>query len=374
MNGMRGLLLLAVLGTSAAWSDAWSWSELEAPGAPSKRQGHAAVEVGRKIYIIGGCLQEIRCFNDVHVFDTGTRQWSEESFAGPAPVPRGGHTATLVGSDIFVIGGANSEATFSDVHRLDLLRRTWTRLTNSRSSANQRACRDTKRRLMRDGWQVDESALGKLTREQMGHMIVSFKKQLVLLAGEIKGLKSENEELKKRIKPEGDVSQEEQAQLLAAADGAPLPEEEVWPEEDGWQGWGGAWGGSSQGDPWSKAYSNWDAWDEDDAWSHAWCHEGEQASGEMAMLEDFRESQDPPEWNYEPWNEDAPWPLDSQMMEMKECEEEKTDKVDNEKIKKPAVETEDPDQIPEWAVDELELELVGEAPKAAFSSLYALDS
>ena len=36
--------------------------------------------------------------------------------------------------------------------------------------------------------------------------------------------------------------------------------------------------------------------------------------------------------------------------------------------------TEDPDQIPEWAVDELELELVGEAPKAAFSSLYALDS
>ena len=194
---------------------------------------------------------------------------------------------------------------------------------------------------MRDGWQVDEAALGKLTREQMDHMIVSFKKQLVLLAGEIKGLKSENEELKKRIKPEGDVSQEEQAQLLAAADGA---------EEDGWQGWGGAWGGSSQGDPWSKAtrvafalrlacaiqmhpmlatkdasaiatqcwlneegaaetwgseenwvgrnadpdeaYSNWDAWDEDDAWSHAWCHEGEQASGEMAMLEDFRESQD----------------------------------------------------------------------------------
>ncbi|CAK9098456.1 unnamed protein product [Durusdinium trenchii] len=122
----RIFTLLAVV-VPGVWST-WSWSTLEVQGAPSKRQGHASVEVGRKIYIIGGCVQEIRCFNDVHVFDTGTQKWSQELVSGAPPAPRGGHTATLVGSDIFVIGGANSQATLGDVYRLDLVRKRWTKL------------------------------------------------------------------------------------------------------------------------------------------------------------------------------------------------------------------------------------------------------
>jgi len=114
-------------------SDPWSWSLLETHGSqPGARQGHAAVEVGRKIYVIGGCIQEIRCYNDVYVFDTGSKEWSLENVTGEPPEPRGGHTATLVGTDIFVVGGANSEKTFGDVHRLDLVQRKWRRFSEPR--------------------------------------------------------------------------------------------------------------------------------------------------------------------------------------------------------------------------------------------------
>jgi len=113
---------------SAAGPEPWAWSLVETKGSlPAARQGHAAVEVGRKVYVIGGCVQEIRCFNDVHVFDTGSHTWTEEKISGDAPEPRGGHTATLLGAEIFIIGGANSEETFGDVHRLDLETRQWIR-------------------------------------------------------------------------------------------------------------------------------------------------------------------------------------------------------------------------------------------------------
>lgn len=109
-------------------SDPWSWSVLETHGSqPGARQGHAAVEVGRKIYVIGGCVQEITCYNDVYVFDTGSKEWSLEKVTGELPEPRGGHTATLLGTDIFVVGGANSEKTFGDVYRLDIVKKEWTR-------------------------------------------------------------------------------------------------------------------------------------------------------------------------------------------------------------------------------------------------------
>merc|ERR1719253_781075 len=70
---------------------------------------------------------DIQCFNDVHVFDPGTAEWSGVSLVGGAPEPRGGHTATRVGASVYVFGGASSEQTFSDAYELDLIGRRWTR-------------------------------------------------------------------------------------------------------------------------------------------------------------------------------------------------------------------------------------------------------
>jgi len=119
----------------------WSWSHIARPGGiqPAGRQGHAAVEIGRQIYIIAGCRAarlddaqdpeqrelDRRCYNDVHVFDTQTRLWSQGPFGGQAPKPRSGHSATLVAGDIFVFGGSSGEETFGDVLRLDPKRKLW---------------------------------------------------------------------------------------------------------------------------------------------------------------------------------------------------------------------------------------------------------
>jgi len=110
----------------------WTWSRVDPSGVqPSAREGHAAVEVGNKIFVFGGCVQGIRCFNDVHIFDTDSLEWTQEPFTGDAPEPRGGHSATLVGTDIFIFGGASSETTYGDAYKLDLVNRHWTRAVPS---------------------------------------------------------------------------------------------------------------------------------------------------------------------------------------------------------------------------------------------------
>lgn len=131
---VAAFLAVAVQGdvSSAAASRgqvAWSWSLLDVAGAkPTARQGHASVAIGRKIFVFGGCVQEIKCFNDLHSLDTGSNEWAEEFTSGDLPEPRGGHTATLVGTDVYVFGGANTEASFDDVHKLDLRHMRWSRV------------------------------------------------------------------------------------------------------------------------------------------------------------------------------------------------------------------------------------------------------
>eukprot|EP00929_Paragymnodinium_shiwhaense_P067970 TRINITY_DN34164_c0_g1_i1.p1 TRINITY_DN34164_c0_g1~~TRINITY_DN34164_c0_g1_i1.p1 ORF type:complete len:761 (-),score=189.76 TRINITY_DN34164_c0_g1_i1:75-2357(-) len=108
----------------------WTWSRISAEGVrPARRQGHAAVELGQRIYIIGGCKQDVlRCYDDVHIFDTDYLRWLQEPLRGAPPEARGGHSATLVGTDIIVYGGANSEETFGNVYRLDPVKRRWSRV------------------------------------------------------------------------------------------------------------------------------------------------------------------------------------------------------------------------------------------------------
>jgi host cell factor len=106
----------------------WTWGRWVTEGLkPAVRSGHAAVEVDGKVYVIGGCLLDVQCFNDVHIFDPKTDTWSQPALSGDAPEPRGGHSATLVGASIFVFGGSSPVKTFADAFELDLLTRRWKR-------------------------------------------------------------------------------------------------------------------------------------------------------------------------------------------------------------------------------------------------------
>lgn len=72
-------------------------------------------------------MQTVRCYNDVWAFDTEGLRWRQAPVTGEWPDPRAGHSATLVGTDIFFYGGTNSKETFTDVYRFDIVKNHWTR-------------------------------------------------------------------------------------------------------------------------------------------------------------------------------------------------------------------------------------------------------
>ncbi|KAJ1621224.1 hypothetical protein T492DRAFT_887345, partial [Pavlovales sp. CCMP2436] len=166
-NGAYHTNELAVLSTDApgaASSDGWEWEPLKVTGrGPSPRSGHTATPlddngssmlvfggeyatVGRKYYAtadilecstltwrpletedfvpeprmghsltfveaIGGALlfggeDAVASFNDVAVFETCVRAWRPLQLSGMSPLPRAGHSATLVSpSRLYVFGG-----------------------------------------------------------------------------------------------------------------------------------------------------------------------------------------------------------------------------------------------------------------------------
>jgi len=122
------LLCLVDVNSALNWDQQhpWLWSRIDAAGfKPAARQGHASVEVGRNIYVIGGCKQQIKCYNDVHLFSTENLNWQQQPLSGQLPEPRGGHSASLSGRQIVVFGGANGEETFGDLYKFDLVSRRW---------------------------------------------------------------------------------------------------------------------------------------------------------------------------------------------------------------------------------------------------------
>ena len=118
------------------------WRKCNVTGAtiPPPRGGHCAVAVGDIMYMFGGFDGRVH-YNDLWMLDTGwyrTRsfvlpsqllisscivswQWSIPATTGAAPQVRSGHTATVLGSRMYIVGGCGSNAAFlRDVHRLDL--------------------------------------------------------------------------------------------------------------------------------------------------------------------------------------------------------------------------------------------------------------
>ena len=88
-----------------------SWSRPYINGAPpAPRVGHTAIVIGTKLYVIGGAAFG-RVLGDLHVLDTTSMSWIEPPTAGILPGPLYGHTAVAVGRCIFVFGGASAMPT-----------------------------------------------------------------------------------------------------------------------------------------------------------------------------------------------------------------------------------------------------------------------
>jgi N-acetylneuraminic acid mutarotase len=108
------------------------WTKLEVkPSFPSPRRGHTASVVGTNIYVFGG-YNGISYYNDLFIFDSVTHDWSKwEPNGQKIPLARWLHAETVIGTDIYIFGGAAADSKLSDLWKFDTVAQTWTQLTPS---------------------------------------------------------------------------------------------------------------------------------------------------------------------------------------------------------------------------------------------------
>lgn len=86
-------------------------------GAPSPRLGHTASLVGDLVFIIGGRADPSSILNDVWVLNTANMEWKLIQCTGSVFSSRHRHSAAVVGSNIYVYGGLNNNDTIlSSLH------------------------------------------------------------------------------------------------------------------------------------------------------------------------------------------------------------------------------------------------------------------
>ncbi|KAK9919860.1 hypothetical protein M0R45_028434 [Rubus argutus] len=107
-----------------------TWDEIDAVGvSPSPRSDHAAaVHADRYLLIFGGG-SHATCFNDLHVLDLQTMEWSRPTQQGEIPTPRAGHAGVPVGENWFIVGGGDNKSGASETVVLNMSTLVWSVVT-----------------------------------------------------------------------------------------------------------------------------------------------------------------------------------------------------------------------------------------------------
>ncbi|CAL5194739.1 unnamed protein product [Lathyrus oleraceus] len=108
-----------------------TWDEIDAVGVPpSPRSDHAAaVHVERYLLIFGGG-SHATCYNDLHVLDLQTMEWSRPTQQGEIPTPRAGHAGVAVGENWFIVGGGDNKSGASETVVLNMSTLAWSAVTS----------------------------------------------------------------------------------------------------------------------------------------------------------------------------------------------------------------------------------------------------
>ncbi|SPO26469.1 related to Tip elongation aberrant protein 1 [Ustilago trichophora] len=104
------------------------WSKPEVGGtAPSPRRAHTCNYYEGQLIVFGGG-NGVGALNDVHTLDVNDLsrlEWRKMECGGKVPIGRGYHTCNLVDGKLIVIGGSDGHMSFNDIHILRLDTQTW---------------------------------------------------------------------------------------------------------------------------------------------------------------------------------------------------------------------------------------------------------
>lgn len=109
----------------------WTVAEPKGP-RPCGRYGHSLVNVGVKVFVFGGQVDDM-FYSDMWMFDLTTLRspsahWEKVEPFTPAPPPRTNHTVVTYQDKIYLFGGANRDLWYSDTWCYDPALNKWTQL------------------------------------------------------------------------------------------------------------------------------------------------------------------------------------------------------------------------------------------------------
>ncbi|CAM9266952.1 unnamed protein product [Chrysoparadoxa australica] len=99
-------------------------------GCPDPRGAHSGSILGHSLVVFGGYGGpgfSRRDYNDLHVLNLDTWNWSEIDASGEIPEPRSGHQTVVVKENLLMCGGWNSVQQLDDLFVLDSQTWTWTK-------------------------------------------------------------------------------------------------------------------------------------------------------------------------------------------------------------------------------------------------------
>ncbi len=117
----------AATATAAAPPSGMYWSRAPCFGhGPHRLRAHTATLVGSQIFVFGGTGANV-CFNDVYVLDADCMHWSKPECSGEVPPVLRAMTATAVGKKIVIFGGGDGPVYYNDVYVFDTVTRRFTK-------------------------------------------------------------------------------------------------------------------------------------------------------------------------------------------------------------------------------------------------------
>ncbi|XP_030575362.1 acyl-CoA-binding domain-containing protein 4 [Archocentrus centrarchus] len=103
----------------------WKWKLVNAKGNVPNLAYHSAAFYKKELFVFGGVQSshssgDKSCSNALYIFNPEFELWYQPIVEGDRPLPRFGHTATLLSQKLIIFGGRKTAAYFNDLHVLDL--------------------------------------------------------------------------------------------------------------------------------------------------------------------------------------------------------------------------------------------------------------